>query len=279
VRRVEDDSLLTGRGQFADNFVLPGQAHLVFLRSPHAHAQITALDVTAAKAMPGVVAVLTGEDLVDAGVKPIPKSTDFKRHNGGATEAPPQHVLAVGTVRYVGEAVAAIVADTRERARDAAEAIDVRYEALPMVADLVDAVAHGAPLVWPEAAGNVACEKRHGNVEATTLAMTAAAHVVTLDIVNQRLAPSPIEPRATLASYDAATDRITLRVSCQTPTGLRDELCTEVLGIANDQVRVVVGDVGGGFGMKTTLYSEDVVAAFGRPIAWRSSSQPRMAAT
>jgi carbon-monoxide dehydrogenase large subunit len=99
VRRVEDDSLLTGRGQFADNFVLPGQAHLVFLRSPHAHARITALDVTAAKAMPGVVAVLTGEDLMGAGVKPIPKSTDFKRHNGGETVAPPQHVLAVGTVR------------------------------------------------------------------------------------------------------------------------------------------------------------------------------------
>ncbi len=273
VRRVEDDSLLTGRGQFADNFVLPGQAHLVFLRSPHAHARITALDVTAAKAMPGVVAVLTGEDLVGAGVKPIPQSTDFKRHNGGETVAPPQHALAVGTVRYVGEAVAAIVADTREQARDAAEAIDVRYEALPMVADLADAVARGAPLVWPEAAGNVACEKRHGNAEATALALTAAAHVVSLDIVNQRLAPSPIEPRATLASYDAATDRITLRVSCQTPTGLRDELCTEVLGIANDKVRVVVGDVGGGFGMKTTLYAEDVVAAFAaralaRPVKW-----------
>ncbi|MEO8508419.1 MAG: xanthine dehydrogenase family protein molybdopterin-binding subunit [Betaproteobacteria bacterium] len=273
VRRVEDDSLLTGRGQFADNFVLPGQAHLVFLRSPHAHARIAALDVTAAKAMPGVVSVLTGEELVDAGVKPIPKSTDFKRHNGGATVAPPQHVLAVGTVRYVGEAVAAIVADTREQARDAAEAIDVRYEALPMVADLADAIARDAPLVWPEAAGNVACEKRHGDAEATTLAMTAAAHVVSLDIVNQRLAPSPIEPRATLASYDAATDRITLRVSCQTPTGLRDELCTEVLGIANDKMRVVVGDVGGGFGMKTTLYAEDVVAAFAaralvRPVKW-----------
>jgi aerobic carbon-monoxide dehydrogenase large subunit len=273
VRRVEDDSLLTGRDQFADNFSLPGQGYLVLLRSPHAHARIAALDVSQARAMPGIAAIYTGDDLVAAGIKPIPQSTDFKRADKSPTASPPQHVLAVGTVRYVGEAVAAIVAETREQARDAAEVIDVRYDPLPMVADLKDAVAKGAPLVWPGAPGNIACEMRHGNAEAAALALTASKHVVTLDLVNQRVVAASIEPRATLASYDAQSGRITLRVSCQTPTGLRDELTTEVLGIPVEQVRVLVGDVGGGFGMKTTLYAEDVIAAHAartlrRPVKW-----------
>jgi carbon-monoxide dehydrogenase large subunit len=273
VRRVEDDSLLTGRDQFADNFSMPGQACLVFLRSPHPHARLAMLDAAAAKAMPGVVAVVTGADLMAAGVRPLVPSADFKRADGSPTATPPQHVLAVDTVRYVGEAVAAVVAETREQARDAAEAVIVRYEPLPMVADLADAVAPGAPRVWADAAGNVACEKRHGDAEAAALALAAAAHVVTLDLVNQRLAPCPIEPRATLASFDAATERITLRLSCQTPTGVRDELCSEVLRIPNDRVRVLVGDVGGGFGMKTALYAEDVLAAYcarmlRRPVKW-----------
>jgi carbon-monoxide dehydrogenase large subunit len=273
VRRVEDDSLLTGRDLFADNFSLPGQACLMFLRSPHAHARITALDVTAARAMPGVVAIVTGAELVRAGVKPLPTSPDFKRADGSKTAAPPQHVLAVDTVRFVGECVVAIVAETRDQARDAVEAIDVRYEALPAVVAIADAVAAGAALVWPAATGNIACEARHGDAAATAAAFARAAHVVTLDLVNQRLVPAPIEPRCTLATFDTATERFTLRVSCQTPTGLRDELCNEVLGIAPERMRVVVGDVGGGFGMKTTLYAEDALAAYcarmlQRPVKW-----------
>ncbi len=273
VRRVEDDSLLTGRDLFTDNFSLPGQACLMFLRSPHAHARITALDVAAARAMPGVVAIVTGAELVHAGVKPLPVSPDFKRADGSKTAAPPQHVLAVDTVRFVGECVAAIVAETRDQARDAAEAIDVRYEALPAVVDIADAVAPGAALVWPAATGNIACEARHGDASATAAAFARAAHVVTLDLINQRLVPAPIEPRCTLAEYDTATERFTLRVSCQTPTGLRDELCNEVLGIPPERMRVVVGDVGGGFGMKTTLYAEDALAAYcarmlKRPVKW-----------
>ena len=273
VKRVEDDALLTGRGVFADDVAAPDQAHLHFLRSPHPHATIVAIDSAAAAAMPGVIAIVTGDDLVRAGVKPLVQSADFKRGDGSPTAAPPQHVLAVGTVRYVGEAVAAVVAQTREQARDAAEAIDVRYDPLPMVADLVDAVAPGAPLVWPAATGNIAAEKRHGDAASTAAAFANAAHVVKLDLFNQRLIPCPIEPRATSASFDVASGRITLRVSCQTPTGLRDELCNEVLGIPPDKVRVLVGDVGGGFGMKTALYAEDVVAAFctrqlQRPLRW-----------
>jgi aerobic carbon-monoxide dehydrogenase large subunit len=273
VRRVEDENLLKGSGYFADDATLPGQACVCFLRSPHPHARIAAIDTTAAAAMPGVIAIVTGEDLVRAGVKPLPLSADFRRSDGTPTASPPRHALAVGTVRFVGEAVAAVVAVDMARARDAMEAVDIRYDALPCVVDATDAIAPGAPLVWPAAPDNIAAEARHGDAAATQAAFRKAAHVVALDLVNQRLAPSPIEPRAILASYDAATDRITLRVSNQTPTGLRDALCTAVLGIPNDKVRVQVGDVGGGFGMKTGLYPEDVVLAFcarkcKRPLKW-----------
>ncbi len=273
VRRVEDDSLLSGRGRFTDNFSLPGQVYLVILRSPHPHARIEALDAAAARSLPGVLAVVTGAELAGEGVKPLLQSADFKRADGGKTQSPPQHALAVDVVRYVGEAVAAVVAETREQARDAAEAIDIRYAALPMVATLADAIAPEAPLVWPAATGNIACEARHGDVAKSAAAFALAAHVVELDVVNQRLAPCPIEPRATLASFDEATGRITLRVSCQTPTGLRDELANDVLGMKPEQIRVLVGDVGGGFGMKTTLYAEDVLAAWcarhlRRPVKW-----------
>ncbi len=273
VRRVEDENLLKGAGYFADDATLPAQACVCFLRSPHPHARIAAIDTTAAAAMPGVIAIVTGDDLVRAGVRPLPLSADFKRGDGSPTASAPRHALAVGTVRFVGEAVAAVIAQDIAQARDALEAVDIRYDALPCVVDAAGAIAPGAPLVWPEASGNVACEARHGDAAATQAAFAKAAHVVALDLVNQRLAPSPIEPRAILASYDAATDRITLRVSNQTPTGLRDTLCAEVLGIPNDKVRVQVGDVGGGFGMKTGLYPEDVVLAhcareFGRPLKW-----------
>jgi len=273
VLRVEDESLLKGAGLFTDDATLPGQAIVCFLRSPHPHARIAAIDTKVAAALPGVIAVVTGDDLVRAGVKPLPLSADFKRPDGSPTASPPRHALAVGTVRFVGEAVAAVVAETIAQARDALEAVDVRYEPLPCIVDADDAVAPGAPLVWPAATGNVAAAARHGDVAATQAAFAKAAHVVTLDLVNQRLAPSPIEPRAIVASFEAATGRITLRVSNQTPTGLRDSLCADVLGIPNDRVRVQVGDVGGGFGMKTGLYPEDVVLAwsarkFGRPLKW-----------
>jgi carbon-monoxide dehydrogenase large subunit len=273
VLRVEDESLLKGAGLFTDDATLPGQANVCFLRSPHPHARIVAIDTKAAAALPGVIAVVTGDDLVSAGVKPLPLSADFKRPDGSPTASPPRHALAVGAVRFVGEAVAAVIAETIAQARDAMEAIDVRYEPLPCVVDADDAVAPGAPLVWPAATGNIAAFARHGDAAATEAAFAKAAHVVTLDLVNQRLAPSPIEPRAIVASHDAGTGRITLRVSNQTPTGLRDSLCADVLGIPNDRVRVQVGDVGGGFGMKTGLYPEDVVLAwsareFGRPLKW-----------
>ena len=275
VRRVEDEALLKGEGRFVDDFSLPGQAHVMFIRSPHAHARVAAIDTKAAATMPGVLAVVTGADLVGAGVKPIVTSADFKRGDGSPGASPPHHALAVGTVRFVGEAVAAVIAESLVQARDAAEAIDVSYEPLPAVVGLAEAMAPGAPLVCPEATGNIAAEMRHGDAAATAAAFKRAAHVVSLDLVNQRVAPCPIEPRAVLAEYDAASKRITLRLSCQTPTGIRDELASPVLGIPADSIRILVGDVGGGFGMKTSLYPEDVVVAhcvrkLHRPLKWRA---------
>ena len=275
MRRVEDAALLKGEGVFADDVSLPGEAQVVFLRSPYAHARITAIDVAAAAAMPEIIAVFTGADLAREGVKPMPLSADFKRADGSPTATPPRYALAVDTVRHVGEPVAAVVADDLASARDAIEAINVQYDPLPTVVATRDAVAANAVLVWPEARGNIACEARYGDAKATDQAFARAKHVISLDLVNQRVIPCPIEPRATLADYDPATDRLTLRVSCQTPTGLRDELCESVLGIPTDKVRVLVGDVGGGFGMKTNLYPEDIVLAYGarklhRPLRFRA---------
>jgi aerobic carbon-monoxide dehydrogenase large subunit len=275
VRRVEDENLLKGAGCFADDVSVAGQAYLCFVRSPHPHARIDNIDRTAAAVMPGVIAAYTGDDLVRMGVKPLANSADFKRADGSPVASPPRHALAVGVVRFVGEAVAAVVAETAAQARDAAEAIEVTYADMPMVTHLADAVADGAPLVWPDATGNVAAEAHYGDAAAAERAFAAAAHHVSLDLVNQRVVAVPIEPRSVLADFDAASERITLRVSSQTPTGLRDTLCTEVLGIATDKLRVVVGDVGGGFGMKTGLYPEDVVLAVAtralkRPVKWRA---------
>ena len=275
VRRVEDEALLKGEGRFVDDFSLPRQAQVIFLRSPHAHARIASIDTKAAAAMPGVVAVVTGAELVRDGVKPIVTSADFKRADGSPGASPPHHALAVGTVRFVGEAVAAVIAESLVQARDAAEAIEVSYELLPAVAGLAAALAPGAPLVWPQATGNISAEIRHGDAAATAAAFKRAAHVVSLDLLNQRLAPCPIEPRAVLGEYDPASKRITLRLSCQTPTGIRDELASAVLGVPNESIRIVVGDVGGGFGMKTSLYPEDVVIAhcvrkLNRPLKWRA---------
>jgi len=262
VKRIEDAALLAGAGRFADDVSNAGQTHLVFLRSPHAHARIVSIDAAAALAMPGVIAVLTGADLVRAGVKPLPLAPMFTRPDGSPGATPLRPALAHETVRFVGEAVAAIVALTRDQAKDATEAVVVAYDELPMVTDLGQATAEGAPLIWPAATGNIAAQMVHGDAAQTAAAFAGAAHVVSLDLVNQRLAPMPLEPRSSLADYDEATDRLTLRLSTQTPSGARDTLCDAVLGIPKEKVRVVVDDVGGGFGMKTGLYPEDIVVAY-----------------
>jgi len=272
VRRLEDDALLAGAGRFTDDVTLPGQTQLFFVRSPYPHARIVSVDTAAALAMPGVVQVVTGADLVAAGVKPIPGSTGFARADGSPGAAPPRRALAHERVRFVGEAVAAVVALTLQQARDAAEAIAVDYDELPMVVDMNDATSPGAPVLCPEAPDNIAAETRYGNAEATAEAFASARHVVTLDLVNQRLAALSLEPRSVLAGFDNASQRLTLRMSTQMPSGVRDSVCG-ALGMTKEQLRVVVGDVGGGFGMKTGVYPEDVVVAFcaralQRPVKW-----------
>lgn len=272
VRRLEDDALLAGAGQFTDDVSAPDQVRLFFVRSPYPHARILSVDAQAARAMPGVLQVVSGAELAAAGVKPMPGTSGFKRADGSASVSPPRHVLAHERVRFVGEAVAAVVAQTLQQARDAAEAVMVDYEELPMVVDLNDATAPGAPALAPEAPDNIACETRYGSAEATDAAFARARHVVKLDIVNQRLHALSLEPRSVLAAFDRDSQRLTIRMSTQMPTGVRNSVC-DALGLAQEQVRVVVGDVGGGFGMKTSAYPEDIAAAWcarvlQRPVKW-----------
>ncbi len=276
VRRVEDQALLRGEGRFTDDLALPGLTQLVFLRSPHAHARILSVDTAPALAIPGVIAVLTGADVARAGLKPLGAALPFKRPDGSAMAAPPRPVLAQDMVRFVGEAVAAVIAETAAAARDGAEAVVVEYEELPAVTTLPGAAAADAPLVWPAATGNVVAETRYGDRDAVQAAFDRAAHTVALDLVNQRLAPVSMEPRVVMAEHDAASGRITLRMSTQMPSGARDSVAKEVLDIPPEQVRVLVGDVGGGFGMKTGLYPEDAVVAFAarevaRPVKWAAT--------
>ena len=275
VRRIEDASLLAGTGQFTDDFAPPGVTAVSFLRSPYAHARIVSIDTEAARAMPGVLAVLTGADLIAAGVKPPALAPIFQRPDGSPGATPPRHALAHETVRFVGEQVVAIVAETPEQAKDALEAVLVEYDELPAVTGLRPATEAGAPLVWPQASGNIAAQMKHGDALATEAAFAIAEHVVTLDLVNQRLSPASMEPRGSLASPDPGTGRLTMRVSSQMPSGARDALC-DALGLPAEQVRVLVGDVGGGFGMKGGLYPEDIVVAYaarqlGRPVKWTPS--------
>ncbi len=270
VKRIEDESLLQGLGRFADDFAPAGALRLCFLRSPHAHARIDSIDASAALAAPGVAAVFTGAELAAAGVKPMPLAPMFQRPDGSKGASPPLPALALDYVRFVGEAAAAVVAETAEAAKDALDLIAVEYEPLPAVAGAVAAIAEGVPLVIPAATGNIAARMRHGDVAATEAAFARAAHVVKLDLVNQRLAAAPMEPRACVA--EPADGRLTMRLTTQMPSGARDALAG-ALGVPPQTIRVVADDVGGGFGMKTGIYPEDVVAAFAaralqRPVRW-----------
>lgn len=273
VRRVEDDSLLIGRGQFTDDFQPQAQATLTFLRSPHAAAVIRSIDATAARAAPGVIAVLTGADLKAAGLKPLPGVGGFNHPAGQPGSAAPRWPLALDRVYYVGEAVCAVLADNREAARDALELIEIDFDPQPAVTTMPAALADGAPRVVPSLADNICAETRYGDSKAADAAFAAAAFTVAVDIENQRLAPASIEPRTVLAWPDESDGRITIRLSSQMPTAVRNGVAADVLGVAPDQVRVVVADVGGGFGMKTGMYTEDAVVAFaarqlGRPVKW-----------
>ena len=269
VKRLEDQQLLLGAGQYTNDVTMPSQSYLIFLRSPYPHAKITRLDTSAAKAMPGVYGLITGQDLLTAGVKPMARAMNFKRADGGPLSSTTRYPLATDTVRFVGEPIVAVVAETEENARNAAETIQIEFDPLQSASTLADALAPNAPL-FTEAPDNRVAETRYGDITTTQAAFAQAAHVIHLDIVNQRVAALAIEPRSVLAYPE--NGRLTIRMSSQMPTGVRTTV-SDLLGIDKEKVRVLVGDVGGGFGMKTGAYAEDVVTAFcahtlARPVKW-----------
>jgi len=269
VKRLEDQQLLLGVGQYTNDVSLPNQSYLVFLRSPYPHAKISRIDTQTAKAMPGVYGLITGQDLLAAGVKPMARPMNFKRADGNPLSSTTRYPLATDIVRFVGEPIVAVVADSEENARNAVEAIEIDFEALASATNLSDALAPSAPL-FTDAPDNRVAETRYGDAKANQEAFAKAAHVVHLDIVNQRVAALSIEPRSVLAYPE--NGRLFIRMSSQMPTGVRNTV-SDLIGIDKENIRVIVGDVGGGFGMKTGAYAEDVVTAFcahtlARPVKW-----------
>jgi aerobic carbon-monoxide dehydrogenase large subunit len=255
-RRVEDARFLTGQGRYiADIEPPPGTLHGVVLRSPHAHARIAALDTAAARTVPGVHLVLTGEDLLTEGLGPLPCPVQIATV-GGPLVVPPRHALAVGHVRHVGEPVAFVVADTAAEARDAAEAIAVDYEPLPAVTDAAVTLLPGAPQLWPQAPGNRCFRFEKGDRAATEAAFAAAAHTVALDLLNQRIHAVPIEPRGAIGTWDGTG--FDLLVAGQSVHNIRDQLAGPVLHLPPERLRIHCPDVGGGFGLKNFLFPEYV---------------------
>src|ERR1700754_4904607 len=274
VKRLEDQRLLTGKGQFIDDKPEDGALWLHVLRSPHAHAKIRSVDTKAAGEMPGVEAVFTGADLVKDDIGTLPTLAIFKRPDGKPMTVPPRRLLAHEIVRYAGEAVAAAVATSRVLAQTAAEAIEIDYEVLPSVVDPLEAIKPGAPAVWPDAPDNVVAAMSYGDAAKVEEAFATAAHKISLDITSQRLIPSAMEPRSTIAEIEQKTGRLLLHVQSQTPGTTRDALAEVVLKRPKDSVRVLVGDMGGGFGQKAGVYPEDGIVAYAatklnKKIRWR----------
>ena len=275
VLRKEDRRFITGRGRYTDDMAVPGMKHAVFVRSPHAHATFSAIDAEAVKAMPGVIAVLTGEELRADGIGNLicgwaVSSKDGSPMNMGAWPA-----LAVGTVRHVGQAVAVVIADTKAQARDAAEALEIDYSELPAVTRGPDALEAGAPQLHPEAANNLAFDWEIGDKAATDAAFSKAAHVTKLHIVNNRLVPNAIEPRAALGVYDAAEDHYTCWTTSQNPHVARLVMSAFYNVAPEHKLRIIAPDVGGGFGSKIYIYPEEIVCLWaskkaGVPVKWTS---------
>jgi len=271
IRRKEDVRFLTGAGQYTDDVTFPHQTCGYFLRSPHAHAKIRGIDSTKAKAAPGVVAIFTGDDLT--GVNGLPCGWLITGSDGKPMNEPPHPVLAQGKVRHVGDQVALVIAETLLQAKDAAELIDVDYEMLPSVVNCVDALKPGAPQIHDQAPGNKCYTWALGDKAAVDAAFAKAATVSKLDIINNRLIPNAIEPRAAVASYSRADDSYTLYVANQNPHVERLLMTAFVLGLPESKVRVIAPDVGGGFGSKIYLYAEETALVWAskkvnRPIKW-----------
>jgi carbon-monoxide dehydrogenase large subunit len=268
VTRKEDAAFLRGAGRYVGDFAPKDTLHAAVLRSPHAHARFRMRDVSGARAMPGVAVVLSGADIATLGHLPCQAEMP-----GVDIARPPYPILAIEHVRHVGDAVAFVVADTVEHARDAVEAIEVDWDPLPHVIGAAAAIVRQAPVVWPELGSNIAFEVALGDADATAKAFARAVHTVSLTVLNQRLVTNYLDTRGVVAEHDPGQDRLTLTLSSQGSHSVRDILCRDVLRIDTSRMRVVTPDVGGGFGTKLFAYREYALAAvaarhLGRPVKW-----------
>ncbi|MGF1510803.1 MAG: xanthine dehydrogenase family protein molybdopterin-binding subunit [Myxococcota bacterium] len=272
VTRKEDTRFLTGKGQYTDDMVRPFQAYACFVRSQMAHARVK-VDASDAEKLPGVLAVLTGEHMKADGVGSIPTGWQIHSRDGSPMKEPPHPPLADGVVRHVGDQIAVVVAETQAQAKSAAKAVAVEYEDLPVVANLEQAVAPNAPLVWELAPGNQCYDFELGDKAATDAAFSKATHVVAIDLINNRVVPNAIEPRSCIGEYDASSDHHTLYTTTQNPHLIRLLMGAFVLNLPEHKLRVVAPDVGGGFGSKIYHYAEEAVVTWaskrlGRPVKW-----------
>ena len=272
VPRSEDPVLLRGEGHYSDDFNLPGQAYAVIVRSPMAHGLIHKIETSVARAMPGVLAVYTAADLEKGGIGPLPARQVMNNRDGTPMLQPVRHALATDKVRYVGEAVAAVIAETVAQAKDAAEAAEVDIEALPAVTEPSAATAPGGPRLYDDVPENVGLDFHFGDSAAVAEAFARAAHVTRLELRSNRIVVNPIEPRAALAEYDPARRHFTLHVGCQGVFGFRNYIAG-VLGVGRDEVRIMTDRVGGSFGMKQPNMSEyfcllHAARELRRPVKW-----------
>ena len=277
VPRYEDPRLLRGNGQYTDDLNRPGQARGHVLRSPHAHARIAGIDCAAARSAPGVLAVLTHDDWQADGLGVIaslaPQLLPLKRPDGAPIHEPYRPPLAAGAVKFVGDPVAFVVAETADRARDAAELVEVDYEELPAVIDTPDALEPDAALVWPDLGDNISFRQTMGDLEAVEAIFRSAAHVVSAELPIGRLAQNPMEPRAALGEYDPVADRYTLWTGTQGPHDNRNLLARDALKVPISKLRLVSPDMGGGFGLRGGLFPEMALVVWaakraGRPVKW-----------
>ncbi len=275
VKRKEDQRFITGAGNYLDDINKAGQTFGYFHRSPHAFAKIKSINLDAAKAAPGVVDIFVGADMAADGVGGLICGWGITSKDGSPHVAPPHPCLAVDTVKHVGDQVAFVVAETAQQAKDASELIEVDYEELKSVTDVRKALEPGAPQVHAEAAGNLCYDWELGDKEAVDAAFAKAHHVTSMDLINNRLAPNPMEPRSALGEYDRGTGEYTLYTTSQNPHVARLILSAFVAIAPENKLRVIAPDVGGGFGSKIFVYAEETTTIWaakkvGRPIKWTS---------
>ena len=271
--RSEDEPLVTGAGKFTDDINLPGQAYAAFVRASVAHATIEKVNVVAAAKMPGVLAVITGQDIAAENIGGIPPLASFNGRDGKPMYQASMPVLARDRVRFVGEAIAMVVAEKTSQALDAAEAVDVSFDQRSAVSDVERAMASGAPAIWPDVPGNIALDWEHGDEAAVNDAFARAAHVARVRLMDTRLAPSALEPRAAIATFDPQSQRYTLIAPTQGVAVVRKLLAEGAFNIPANQIRILTYDVGGGFGMKVQAYPDYAALMFAarkivRPIKW-----------